>query len=214
VQLEVATNTRESRSGTATIAGQTFTIVQAGCTATVSPTYQLIPPIGAVGGFEVNTISACPWTAVPSASWIRIISGGSGAGVGTVVFVTEPNRGPARNGTIDVLNQKFLVQQEAVGTPTLSRTETAGGMERRPLTANEVATVTATLDPSTASDGARAVRWRWSGRSARSSCRIAWSPSRFARASDRGSSPRLWRGYLAPWPPSRGSISSCRPGAF
>ena len=130
VQLAVATNTRESRSGTATIAGQTFTIVQAGCTATVSPTYQLIPPIGAVGGFEVNTISACPWNAVPSASWIRIISGGSGAGVGTVVFVTEPNRGPARNGTIDVLNQKFLVQQEAVGTPTLSRTGIAGGIER------------------------------------------------------------------------------------
>jgi hypothetical protein len=121
VHLAVAPNTKESRSGTVTIGGQTFTIAQAGCTATVSPTYQLIPPSGTVGAFEVNTISACPWNAVPSASWIQITSGGSGAGVGTVVFVTEPNRGPARSGTIDVLNQKFLVQQEAVGTPTLSR---------------------------------------------------------------------------------------------
>jgi hypothetical protein len=122
VHLAVATNTRQSRSGTATIAGHTFTVVQAGCTATISPTYQLIPPSGTVGAFEVTTIAACPWTAVPSAPWIRIASGGSGAGAGTVVFVTEPNRGPARSGTIDVLNQKFLVQQEAVGTPTVSRT--------------------------------------------------------------------------------------------
>ena len=118
VQLAVATNTGESRSGTVAIAGQTFTIVQAGCTATLSPTYQLIPPVGAVGVFQVNAPSACPWNAVPSASWIRIVSGHSGVGVGPVGFIVEPNLGPARNGTIDVLNQKFLVQQEAVGTPT------------------------------------------------------------------------------------------------
>jgi BACON domain-containing protein/all-beta uncharacterized protein len=115
VQLAVASNTTSARSGTATIAGQTFTIAQAGCTATLSPTYQLIPPPGAVGAFQVNTIATCPWNAVPSASWIRITSGGSGAGVGTVGFITDPNPGPARNGTIDVLNQKFLVQQEAGG---------------------------------------------------------------------------------------------------
>lgn len=118
VQLAVATNTGESRSGTAAIAGQTFTIVQAGCTATLSPTYQLIPPVGAVGAFQVNATSACPWNAVPSVSWVRIVLGKSGVGVGTVGFIVEPNPGPARNGTIDVLNQKFLVQQEAAGTPT------------------------------------------------------------------------------------------------
>jgi len=120
VQLAVTTNTREARTGTATIAGQIFTVSQAGCTATLSPTYQLIPPVGAVGEFQVNTIASCPWNAVPGASWIRITSGGSGAGVGMVGFITEPNLGPARTGTIDVLNQKFLVQQEAVGTPVVS----------------------------------------------------------------------------------------------
>ena len=115
VQLMVAMNTTESRSGTATIAGHTFTIVQAGCTATVSPTYQLIPPVGAVGAFQVSALSACPWSAVPGASWIRITSGGSGAGAGTVGFIVEPNPGAARTATIEVLNQKFLVRQEPAG---------------------------------------------------------------------------------------------------
>ena len=115
VQLAVATNPGESRSGTATIAGQTFTVAQAGCTATVSPTYQLIPPVGAVGAFQVSTVGNCSWTAVPGASWIRITSGGTGTGVGIVGFIVEPNPGPARKATIDVLNQKFLVQQEAGG---------------------------------------------------------------------------------------------------
>ena len=113
VQLAIADNTGESRTGTATIGGHTFTVNQAGCQATLSPTYQLIPPVGAVGAFTVNTLDTCPWRAEPSASWIEITSGPAGTGPGTVGFRAHPNSGAARRGTISVLGQSFSVQQEA-----------------------------------------------------------------------------------------------------
>jgi hypothetical protein len=120
VQLAIAGNTGESRTGTATIGGQTFTVNQAGCEATLSPTYQLIPPVGAVGAFTVNTPVTCPWRAEPSASWIEITTGATGMGQGTVGFHAHPNSGAARRGTISVLGQSFSVQQEAASNTVLS----------------------------------------------------------------------------------------------
>lgn len=116
VQLAIADNTGESRSGTATIGGHTFTVNQAGCHATLTPSYQLIPSVGAVGAFTVNTPDTCPWRAEPSASWIQITTGAAGKGQGTVGFHAHPNSGVARRGTISVLGQIFSVQQEAASS--------------------------------------------------------------------------------------------------
>ncbi|PGH40489.1 MAG: hypothetical protein CRN43_02635, partial [Candidatus Nephrothrix sp. EaCA] len=73
---------------------------------------------GGAGGGEitVTTGSSCtsssPWTAVSHAPWIRITSGRSGAGNGTVVYSYEANTGAkARNGTIAIAGQTYTVTQ-------------------------------------------------------------------------------------------------------
>ena len=77
-----------ARTGTLTIAGQTFTVTQAGasCTYTISPTAN--PAVSAAGGSGTVSVSTtpttgCSWTAVSNDPWITIISGESGSGNGT-----------------------------------------------------------------------------------------------------------------------------------
>jgi all-beta uncharacterized protein/BACON domain-containing protein len=106
------------RSGTVSIAGQTFTVTQEGgpCTFVVSPPSAAIGAAGGSGSFEVNTKDACPWTAASNDAWLRVTAGGNGAGDGTVGFSADPNPGPARTGTIVVGGKPFTASQAAAGT--------------------------------------------------------------------------------------------------
>lgn len=114
VQLAVAANTDADRTGTATIAGQTFTIVQgSGCTYSLSPSSQQVPAGGAPGSFAVSAGAMCAWTATSSAAWIGLSMPAAGTGPGTVQFLVAPNNGGARTGTIAVAGQTFTVNQDA-----------------------------------------------------------------------------------------------------
>jgi len=112
------TPSSQPRSGTVSIAGQTFTVTQDGgpCTFVLSPPSATIGAAGASGNFEVNTKDGCPWTAASNDAWLRVIAGGSGAGDGTVGFSADPNPGPARTGTIVVGGKSFTASQAAAGT--------------------------------------------------------------------------------------------------
>ena len=115
VAFSVAANTAGARSGTLTIAGQTFSVTQAA--AVVSCSYSLgssSASIGAGGGngsVGVSTGSSCAWTASSGASWISITSGGSGTGNGSVAFSVAANTGGARSSTLSIAGQTFSVSQ-------------------------------------------------------------------------------------------------------
>jgi hypothetical protein len=113
----VDANTSSSpRSGTMTIAGQTFTVNQAGagpCTSTIAPTRVTVPSGGGGAGVTVTTGSGCAWTAVSNAVWITITSGASGNGSGTVLYSVAPYTGRPknRNGSMTIAGQTFTVKQ-------------------------------------------------------------------------------------------------------
>jgi hypothetical protein len=131
VNYSVAANTSPSRTGTLTIAGQTFTVTQAnGCAYSISPVNQSIASGGGSGNINVTCGSGCPWTATSNSSWITITGGSSGAGSGTVNYSVAANTSPARTGTITVAGQTFTVNQAngcVYGISPASQTIPPGG---------------------------------------------------------------------------------------
>jgi hypothetical protein len=124
VGLSVAANTGAARTGTVTIAGQTFTVNQAAfvapCSYSIAPTSQSVPSLGGTGTASVTTTSACAWTATSNAPWLIITSGETGTGNGTVGFSAAVNTGVVRTGTLTIAGQTFTVTQAGVVGP-LSR---------------------------------------------------------------------------------------------
>jgi hypothetical protein len=115
VYYSVAANTNPSpRTGTATIAGQTFTVSQAGkvCPYAIFPASQSIAAAGGPGRVSVTTGSGCGWTATSNVTWITVTSGSSGTGNGTVYYSAAANTITApRSGTITVAGKIFKVFQ-------------------------------------------------------------------------------------------------------
>ncbi|HNG32164.1 MAG TPA: BACON domain-containing carbohydrate-binding protein [Blastocatellia bacterium] len=115
VGFSVAANTTTSqRTGTMTIAGQTFTVTQsaAGCTYSLSPTGRSHSVSGGTDSVTVNTGSGCAWTAVSNAGWLTITAGASGNGSGTVNYSVAANPGTSsRAGTLTIAGQTFNVFQ-------------------------------------------------------------------------------------------------------
>jgi len=139
VQLVVAPNPDAERRGTATIAGQTYSIVQAsGCTFSIAPTSQGMPASGGSASFTVNANLSCAWTAAPNAAWISLTSGTSGNGPGTVQFAAAPNSGAARSGTITAAGQTFTLTQDsgctAAVTPDTIPVPAPGGSQTVTIT--------------------------------------------------------------------------------
>ena len=113
VEYDVASNPGPARQGTITVAGQTFTVNQAGqpCSYTISPNNQSFTAVGGAGSVSVSTQSGCTWTATSNASWIVVTQGGSGTGNGGVLYTVLPNPGGSRNGTITIAGRTFTVSQ-------------------------------------------------------------------------------------------------------
>ncbi|WP_320178476.1 BACON domain-containing protein [Roseovarius pacificus] len=115
VTFEVAANTGPARTGTLTVAGETFTVTQDdGCIFAIDPVAQNVGPPGASGlTVDVTTASGCAWTAVSNDSWITVSAGATGAGSGTVTYAVAANTGPARAGTVTVAGQTHAVSQSS-----------------------------------------------------------------------------------------------------
>ena len=123
VQYSAASTTGAARSGTLTIAGQTFTVNQGqGCTFTLSPTNATVPDAGGQTSFNVQSGTGCNWTASTQASWITIASGASGSGNGTVQLTVASHTGPPRTGSVTVGGATFTVNQNSGCSYSLSTT--------------------------------------------------------------------------------------------
>jgi len=118
----VAANAGPQRTGTLTVAGQTFTVNQAsGCVYSINPTSLTIGNGNGSSATQVMTNAACPWTATNNApSFLQITSGSSGTGNGTVNFNIVANTGPQRMGTITVAGQTLTVTQVSGCTYSIS----------------------------------------------------------------------------------------------
>jgi hypothetical protein len=113
VRLAIAGTTDTARTGTATIAGLTFTVNQAsGCTYGVAPAGIPAPVGGGPATFNVTTSGpGCTWSATTDVPWITITGGATGTGAGAVSFTVQANPGAARTGTINVQGQVVTVSQ-------------------------------------------------------------------------------------------------------
>jgi len=123
VTFTVAANGSSSRTGTLTIAGQTFTVNQAAapCTYSINPTSQSIGAAGGAGTpVAVSAAAGCAWTATSNAVWLTIASGASGTGNGTVTFNVAANGSSSRIGTLTIAGQTFTVNQAAAAPCTYS----------------------------------------------------------------------------------------------
>ncbi|MBL0158070.1 MAG: hypothetical protein IPP47_13350 [Bryobacterales bacterium] len=83
------------------------------CTYTVTPISTQIPIAGGSGSFSVATGASCAWTAASSQAWLKVTSGASGTGNGTVSVAADANTGAARIGTLIIAGQTVTVTQES-----------------------------------------------------------------------------------------------------
>ena len=114
VTFNVATNTAAARTGTLTIAGETFTVNQASgsCSYSINPTEQAINEKGGPIAVAVSAGAGCGWTATSNESWITITAGASGTGNGTVRFNVDSTGGKRRTGTLTIAGRTFTVDQD------------------------------------------------------------------------------------------------------
>ena len=147
VGYSVAANTgTSSRTGTLTIAGQTFTVTQAGiaCTYSISPTSRSHGSGAETGNVSVTTGSICIWAASSNASWITITSGYSGNGNGVVGYTVAANPGTStRTGTLTIASQTFTITQ---GFTTCTYSIAPSSSTHGPGSETGTASVTTRLD--------------------------------------------------------------------
>jgi all-beta uncharacterized protein len=110
-----------SRTGTATIAGQTVTVLQDGqvqpaCSYVVAPTQLEFESVGGNGQFELTTDTACGWhvlTGGPDPSVVQSIVNAEGFGNAVVRYAVPPNPSKSpRRGSVLVQGRTGLGQAE------------------------------------------------------------------------------------------------------
>ena len=116
VVYTVAPNgTGASRTGTITVAGQTFTVTQDVCVVGFAPAGTAM--INATGGtfdIAVSAPAGCAWTAATNTPWITINSGASGTGDGVINYSVPKNPvTTTRTGAISIAGQALTVTQLA-----------------------------------------------------------------------------------------------------
>ncbi len=122
VVYEVAANpSTAERTGTLTVAGQTFTVTQQGapCTYALAPASQSMASGGGGGSANVTAPAGCSWTGASSVAWITVNGGNggtvSGSGNGTVTYTVAANASTAsRTGTLTIAGRTLTVSQAGV----------------------------------------------------------------------------------------------------
>lgn len=112
VTLVIAPTAGPSRSGTATVAGQTIAVTQSqGCSFSIAPTTASVPSSGGSETVSVAAAAGCAWSAQSNVPWIALSTGAAGSGNGAVSFNVAATTGPARSGTLTIAGQAFTVNQ-------------------------------------------------------------------------------------------------------
>jgi hypothetical protein len=121
VNYTVAANTTCSeRTGTITIAGETFTVNQdaESCVYSIDLISKQFDSAGGNGSVSVTTsLNCCDWTATTTYDWIH--PSGSGPGDGIVNYTVDANPDPgSRFGTLIIAGETFTVYQAGNGGVT------------------------------------------------------------------------------------------------
>jgi hypothetical protein len=113
VTFTVTANPGAARTGTLTVAGQTFTVTQAvACSYSINPSSKSSSDKGGDVTSDVTAPASCSWTAVSNVPWITVTSGASGSGNGKVKFrVAENKDNFERIGTLTIAGKTFTVTQ-------------------------------------------------------------------------------------------------------
>ena len=118
VQLAIAPNTGERRTGTVTVtdgAGvppATFTVTQDnGCNVTLSSAGATLGAAGGAGSVDVTSDASCDWLVRTEDPWIAITSGPRGTGSAAVTFNVAANPGAPRTGVIRIGPRSFTINQ-------------------------------------------------------------------------------------------------------
>jgi uncharacterized repeat protein (TIGR03803 family) len=141
VHYTVAANSSTNPvTGTMTIAGNTFTVTQAGagaCTFVLSATEASPTAAGGASTVGVTAAHGCAWTAASNDGFITITSGSSGSGNGTVRYTVAANSSTNPvTGTMTIAGQTFTVNQAGAAapgvctftlTPTVEKVTVRGG---------------------------------------------------------------------------------------
>ncbi|MEO5894994.1 MAG: reprolysin-like metallopeptidase [Vicinamibacterales bacterium] len=117
VVVTASSNSGGSRTGTASVAGQTLTLAQSGavaptttpCRYTLSSTSVTLPARGGTAQVLVTTTSGCAWTARSNTRWLKVAGGASSSGSVTLQ-VDKASRG-GRTGTAVIAGQTVTVIQ-------------------------------------------------------------------------------------------------------
>ncbi|MCU0252243.1 MAG: hypothetical protein MUE61_18755 [Vicinamibacterales bacterium] len=111
-----------SRNGSLTVAGQAVAVTQQGmaCAYALLPASRTVDAAGGTASFDVNTDTACGWTAAPSVAWLTLVSGGSGSGNATVTYRVAANPDAAtRTGSLTVGGSAHSVTQSGLTSCTV-----------------------------------------------------------------------------------------------
>jgi hypothetical protein len=113
----------------ATIAGQPFTVSQAGanCTVALSPYEASSSAGGGSGSVVVTPLAGCSYNTVTGPAWILVTSGASGTQPGTLVYEVQQNSTTTqRSGTLVIGGHSFQITQEGVSCSVTIDTSALG----------------------------------------------------------------------------------------
>lgn len=155
LSYSVAANTGAERGGTIGIPGQTLVITQASgapsCTYAVAGGTRNFEPGGGSSTLSVSAPSGCEWTSSSNVPWLRVTSGASGSGNGTVAYAVDATTGSARSATLTVAGQPIAISQSGCTysiAPTNQSIASGGGPGSIAVTAPAGCTWTASASDS------------------------------------------------------------------
>lgn len=122
VRYTVLENAAEAaREVTLSVAGQAFKIRQDGktpCTFAIAPETQSFNANGGSGAVTVTAGDSCIWTATANDAWLKVSSGASGRGNGSVHFDVAANTATtSRTGTLTIAGRTFTVTETGKNEP-------------------------------------------------------------------------------------------------
>ena len=105
---------------------QTFSLAApAPCGATLASSTATVIAAGALGAVGVTDSATCTYQATSNSSWLQLVSGGYGAGNGTLTYIARANSTPSpRTGVISIAGQTLTVTQAAAPAPIAGQTFT------------------------------------------------------------------------------------------
>jgi hypothetical protein len=102
-----------------TIAYQGYKPSQSTCSYTLNPLSTTVTYSGGNASGSVSSQSGCTWTAASNSGWIKVTSGATGTGNGSVTYNVSPNStSTARTGSLTIAENTLTVTQ--TGQPACS----------------------------------------------------------------------------------------------